>query len=48
LLRGLEFNDFRKEAYRNKIGLIAQEVELVISEVVRTCGDGLKGLNIKI
>ncbi len=36
LLRGVEYNDFRIEPDRNKIDLIAQEVELIKPEVVRT------------
>jgi len=44
LLRGVEYNDFRIEPKRKRIGLIAQEVELIIPEVVRTGDDGLKGI----
>jgi hypothetical protein len=36
LLRGVSYNDIRIEPERNRIGLIAQEVELIIPEVVRT------------
>ncbi len=36
LLRGVEYNDTRIEPERKKIGLIAQEVELIIPEVVHT------------
>ena len=34
LLRGVEYNDIRIEPEKKKIGLIAQEVELIIPEVV--------------
>ena len=34
LLRGVEYYDFRIEPEKKKIGLIAQEVELIIPEVV--------------
>ena len=34
LLRGVEYNDFRYEPDKKRIGLIAQEVELIIPEVV--------------
>ena len=45
LLRGVEYNDFRIEPERKRIGLIAQETELIIPEVVRTDEEtGLKGI----
>jgi hypothetical protein len=44
LLRGVEYNDFRIEPERKRIGLIAQETELIIPEVVRTGDDGLKSI----
>jgi hypothetical protein len=36
LLRGVNYNDFRNEPDELKMGLIAQEVELIIPEVVDT------------
>ncbi len=48
LLRGVEYNDFRIEPEKKRIGLIAQEVELIIPEVVRTDDDGLKGIEYQI
>ncbi len=36
LLRGVSYNDIRIEPERLKIGMIAQEVELIIPEVVHT------------
>jgi hypothetical protein len=45
LLRGVEYNDIRIEPERKKIGLISQEVELIVPEVVRTSEeDGLKSI----
>ena len=44
LLRGVEYYDFRIEPEKKRIGLIAQEVELIMPEVVRTGDDGLKGI----
>ena len=36
LLRGVNYNDFRTEPDKLRMGLIAQEVELIIPEVVGT------------
>jgi hypothetical protein len=44
LLRGVSYNDIRIEPERDRIGLIAQEVELIIPEVVRTGDDGMKSI----
>jgi hypothetical protein len=45
LLRGVEYNDFRIEPERKRIGLIAQEVELIVPEVVRNDDEtGLKSI----
>ena len=44
LLRGVEYNDFRIEPERKRIGLIAQEVESIVPEVVRTNEDGMKSI----
>jgi hypothetical protein len=43
LLRGVEYNDFRIEPEKKRIGLVAQEVGFIIPEVVITNEqDGLK------
>ncbi len=44
LLRGVENKDIRIEPERERIGWIAQEVELVIPEEVSTGDDGLKSI----
>ncbi len=44
LLRGVEYNDIRIEPERNGIGLVAQEFELIIPEVVRTGDNGMKSI----
>ncbi len=44
-LSGVEYNDFRIEPERKRIGLIAQAVELIIPEVVRTGDNGLKSID---
>jgi hypothetical protein len=44
LLRGVEYNDFRNVPERKRIGLIAQETELITPEVVRTGDNGLKSI----
>ena len=36
LLRGVNYNDFRIEPDKLRMGLIAQEVELIVPEVVNT------------
>ncbi len=44
LLRRISYNDIRIEPERDRIGLIAQETELIIPEVVRTGDDGMKSI----
>ena len=44
LLRGVNYNDIRIEPDKLKMGLIAQEVELVIPEVVHTDDKGIKSI----
>ncbi len=45
LLRGVEYNAIRIEPDRKRIGLIAQETELIVPEVVRTDEEtGLKSI----
>jgi hypothetical protein len=45
LLRGVEYNDIRIEPEIKRIGLIAQETELIVPEVVRTDEEtGLKSI----
>ena len=44
LLRGVEYKRFEIEPDRTKLGLIAQEVELIVPEVVRTGDDGIKSI----
>jgi hypothetical protein len=44
LLRGVEYNDIRIEPEKKKIGLIAQEVELIIPEVVQLMKKQLKSI----
>ena len=44
LLRGVEYNDIRIEPEKKKIGLIAQEVELIVPEVVGE-SDGIKNIS---
>jgi hypothetical protein len=44
LLPGVEYNDFRIKPERKRIGLIAQEVESIVPEVVRTNEDGMKSI----
>ncbi len=44
-MRGVEYNDIRIEPDRKQIGLIAQECELIMPEVVRTSNDdGIKSI----
>ncbi len=44
MLRVVSYNDIRIEPERNRIGLIAQEVEFIIPEVVKTDDDGMKSI----
>jgi hypothetical protein len=44
-LREVKYNDFRIEPERKRIGLIAQETELIVPEVVRTGDDGFKSID---
>ena len=44
LLRGVNYYDFRIEPDRLKMGLIAQEAELIIPEVVHTDDNGMKSI----
>jgi hypothetical protein len=44
LLRGVEYKDIRIESEITKIGMIAQEVELIIPEIVTTGDDGMKSI----
>ena len=44
LLRDVEYNDFKIDPDKKKIGLIAQEVELIIPEVVQTGDEGIKSI----
>jgi len=44
LLRGVEYKRFEIEPDITKLGLIAQEVELIVPEVVRTGDDGIKSI----
>jgi hypothetical protein len=44
LLRGVEYKRFEIEPDVTKLGLIAQEVELIVPEVVRTGDDGIKSI----
>jgi RNA polymerase-binding transcription factor DksA len=47
LLRGVEYNDIRIEPERKKIGLISQEVELIVPEVVRTSEEDDSDVEVK-
>jgi hypothetical protein len=43
-LRGVEYKRFEIEPDITRLGLIVQEVELIVPEVVRTGDDGIKSI----